>query len=68
MIVTDIKRTFTFNDIQLEDINPNLSTDMVLSHYANIYPELTTAEITNKGLQPDGNHAYSFDLNIGTKG
>lgn len=68
MKIQNITRIFQYNDIQLEDINPNLTTDMVLSHYANIYPELTTAEITNKGLQPDGTHAYGFELNIGTKG
>lgn len=68
MEITVITRTFFHGEVELEDINPNSSTESILSHYSGIYPELTSATVINKGLQPNNKIRYEFRNNIGTKG
>lgn len=68
MNATVIKRVFKHKNKNLEDINPKFSVEMVLNHYAGIYPELTNAIIENKGIQNNNQLLYEFKTTIGTKG
>ena len=68
MQVLEIPRTFKFNDMELEDINPNLSLEQVRAHYSGIYPELTNATIENKGLNAERSQCFEFKTLVGTKG
>lgn len=47
--IKGMSRTFKFKKgteyVTLQDPNPNLSPDMVMSYYSNFYPELTTATV-----------------------
>lgn len=67
-----LERVFTFqdsqkNDIILEDINPDFSLEQVLNHYSQLYPELTTAKINDKGIV-EGKNKIEFQTIAGTKG
>src|SRR3954464_12174399 len=67
MEVKASKRAFRYNNIPLQDPDPKLSVQQVRDFYANIYPEITTAEIDgpeNKG----GDIVYTFRRAVGTKG
>lgn len=60
-------RAFRFNNMPLPDPDPKLTADQVKEFYANIYPELTNAEIegpTQKGAEI----IYEFRKAVGTKG
>lgn len=63
-----ISRTFLYNGVELDDINPALSENSILQHYSGIYPELTNATILNKGLVENQKILYEFRTAIGTKG
>ncbi len=72
MIVKHITRIFTMqidkaSTIELKDINPNFSVEQVLEHYTNIYPQLTTAKIEDKGVV-NGKRLIQFTTIAGTKG
>lgn len=47
--IKGMSRTFKFKKgteyVTLQDPEPNLSPDMVMSYYSNFYPELTTATV-----------------------
>ncbi len=67
MQVKASKRAFRYNNIPLVDPDPKMSVQQVREFYANIYPEITTAEIDgpeNKGEQI----VYTFRRAVGTKG
>lgn len=67
MEVKASKRAFRYNNIPLADPDPNMNVQQVRDFYANIYPEITTAEIDgpeNKGA----NIVYTFRRAVGTKG
>ena len=68
MVVENIKRAFKYEDVELDDINPELPPEQILEHYCLLYPELTNATIKTKGLDERGMQRFEFDLNIGTKG
>lgn len=68
MEATAITRFFKYKNQTLEDINPKFSVEMVLNHYAGVYPELTNAIIENKGIQNNNQLLYEFKNTIGTKG
>jgi len=68
MQINQITRVFLFNGMELEDINPKLSENSILTHYSGIYPELTNATISNKGLVDNSKVVYEFNTTIGVKG
>ena len=72
MVVTSIERKFVFlngskETMTLEDVNPELTTSQVMEHYSLIYPELTNANLIDKGIV-DGFHVINFQSIAGTKG
>ena len=53
--------------VTLQDPDPNLSPDVVMSYYSNFYPELTTATVHGPVIRDDRTE-YEFKTTIGTKG
>lgn len=72
MIVTAIERKFIFKDgnnstIDLDEINESMTPEQVMEHYAQLYPQLTNANIVDKGIV-NGFHEIQFNSLAGTKG
>ncbi|WP_028896237.1 PRTRC system protein C [Prevotella sp. HUN102] len=69
--IKGMKRTFKFRkgseNITLKDPDGSYSPDMVMSYYANIYPELTTATVHGPSISDD-KAEYEFKTTIGVKG
>lgn len=70
--VTLLRRKFTFlkgsnESIELDDFNPELGVEQIMSHYAQLYPEITNARTEDKGIQ-NGFHVIEFHSLAGTKG
>lgn len=71
MASTDTKtartRRFTYNGVELPDVDPSKSTTEIRDIWANTYPELASARV--KGPTPDGDvDVYTFERNVGVKG
>ena len=62
--IKGMTRSFKFT---LQDPDPNISPDMVMSYYSNMYPELTTATVHGPVIREDMTE-YEFKTTIGTKG
>ncbi|MDR1221821.1 MAG: PRTRC system protein C [Tannerella sp.] len=71
LVVNGIERSFTFKKgnetITLSDPNLSDTPDAVMSYYANLYPELTTASVHGPEIRED-RVVYEFKTTIGTKG
>jgi len=72
MVIATIKRKYIFENgnngsLELDDIDTNLSNEQVMEHYAQLYPELTNANIIDKGIVV-GYHEIHFKTLAGTKG
>ena len=67
LIVTALKRSFTFNNIPLPDPGPEFTVDEVKSLYSAQYPDISTALITGPEIKDDVAE-YTFVRNVGTKG
>lgn len=71
LVVNGMERSFTFKkgneQIELSDPNFADSPEAVMSYYANIYPELTTASVHGPEIKED-KAIYEFKTTIGTKG
>jgi PRTRC genetic system protein C len=67
---TNLPRKFTYNGAELEDPDPAMSEKDVKNLYAQVYPELTTANpVTEiKGSGTDRYREISFKKATGTKG
>ena len=69
--IKGMSRTFKFKKgteyVTLQDPEPNLSPDMVMSYYSNFYPELTTATVHGPIIRDDRTE-YEVKTTIGTKG
>jgi len=69
--IKGMTRSFRFKKgteyITLHDPDPNISPDMVMSYYSNMYPELTTATVHGPVIREDVTE-YEFKTTIGTKG
>ena len=69
--IKGMSRTFKFKKgteyVTLQDPDPNLSPDMVMSYYSNFYPELTTATVHGPVIKED-KAVYEFKTTIGIKG
>lgn len=63
----ELVREFKYNSVKLADPNPALSLIQVRDFFANVYPEITSADI--EGPEVIGNkNVYSFRRAVGTKG
>ncbi len=62
-----LARTFKYNTIVLDDPDPEMTPEQVKEFYANIYPELTQANIEGPELTENGLN-YKFHRSYGTKG
>jgi len=72
MEIATITRKYIFENgnngsLELDDIDANLSNEQVMEHYAQLYPELTNANIMDKGIV-EGYHEIHFKTLAGTKG
>jgi len=72
MEVATITRKYVYQDgnnnsIELDDIDYDLSHEQIMEHYAQLYVELTNANIMDKGIV-DGYHEIHFKTLGGTKG
>ena len=69
--IKGMTRSFRFKKgaeyITLQDPDPNISPDMIMSYYSNLYPELTTATVHGPVIREDMT-VYEFKTTIGTKG
>ena len=69
--IKGMSRTFKFKKgteyVTLQDPDPNLSPDVVMSYYSNFYPELTTATVHGPEIEDD-RAVYEFKTTIGVKG
>ena len=69
--IQGMTRSFRFKKgteyITLQDPDPNISPDMVMNYYSNMYPELTTATVHGPVIREDMTE-YEFKTTIGTKG
>lgn len=67
---TELKRVFKFKkngkEIELADINPQISPEEVLKFHSGQYPELTTAKI--KTEYEGSNIIVNVSTEVGTKG
>lgn len=65
--ITQLKRQFEFNGVQLPDPGPEFSPEEVRDVYSAQYPDLTTAVIDGPNQHADYVE-YKFIRNVGTKG
>lgn len=67
MEIQNLTREFRYNGVTLADPGALLSLEQVRDFYANVYPEITSADI--EGPQQVGAKAiYTFRRAVGTKG
>jgi PRTRC genetic system protein C len=67
IIVQTLTRTFSFNGVNLPDPGPDFSPEEVKDMYVNMYPDLSTAVLSEPDITGDA-VAYKFVRNVGTKG
>ena len=69
--IKGMTRSFKFKKgpgyIILHDPDQDISPDMVMGSYSNMYPELTTAAVHGPVIREDMTE-YEFKTTIGTKG
>ncbi|GAB6118918.1 PRTRC system protein C [Dysgonomonas termitidis] len=67
--ITTVTRVFRIEktDIELNDIDPEMSLEDVMGFYSAIYPQLTTASVQGPEFEDD-KAVYTFKTTIGTKG
>lgn len=65
--ITGLKRVFKHGSLTLNDPDPSMSPEEVMSFYAGTYPELTTSNVHGPKVE-DGVANYEFKTTIGTKG
>lgn len=65
--IAPIVRVFSFNGMELPDIDPGMSPAEVRDVYSSQYADLTTAEIVDHGIT-DGIHRYELLRQVGDKG
>lgn len=67
MEITPTEREFRYNAVKLADPSPTMTLVQVRDFYANVYPEIISADIDG----PDhvgGKQIYTFRRAVGTKG
>lgn len=63
----ELQREFKYNSVKLPDPNPTFTLSQVRDFFANIYPEITSADIEGPEVLGSKN-IYSFRRAVGTKG
>jgi PRTRC genetic system protein C len=66
MKVELLKRTFSYNGVNLVDPDPVMTPEAVRDFYSAMYPEITTAVVEGPEDR-NGKLAYSFRKSVGTK-
>ncbi len=71
LVTSGMTRKFTFRHgaetLTLDDPDPCMSPDRVMSFFSNTYPELTTATVHGPKIEND-EAIYEFKTTIGVKG
>ena len=67
MDIQNLTREFRYNGVALPDPGPMLSLPQVRDFYANVYPEITSADIEGPE-QLGGKVIFTFRRAVGTKG
>jgi PRTRC genetic system protein C len=67
MDIQNLQREFNYNGVALADPSPTLSLPQVRDFYANVYPEITSADIEGP-KQVGAKVVYTFRRAVGTKG
>lgn len=67
MKIQELIRSFKYNSVKLPDPNPAFTLVQVRDFFANVYPEIISADI--EGPEVVGNtNVYNFRRAVGTKG
>lgn len=67
MEIQQLEREFSYNGVRLADPMPSHTLNQVRDFYANVYPEIVSADI--EGPKQIGNKlVYTFRRAVGTKG
>lgn len=67
MDIQTLTREFRYNSVVLADPNPALTLVQVRDFFANVYPEITSADIEGP-VQTGAKEIYTFRRAVGTKG
>jgi PRTRC genetic system protein C len=67
MEISQLRREFKYNSVKLPDPNPAFSLTQVRDFFANVYPEIISADIEGPVIDGD-KHTYNFRRAVGTKG
>lgn len=67
MDIQKLIREFRYNGVALADPSHTFSLEQVRDFYANVYPEITSADIEGP-QQVGGKQIYTFRRAVGTKG
>jgi len=67
MDIQTLTREFRYNSVVLADPNPTLTLQQVRDFFANVYPEITSADIEGP-VQAGAKEVYTFRRAVGTKG
>lgn len=67
MDIQTLIREFRYNSVVLADPSPALTLPQVRDFYANVYPEITSADIEGP-VQTGAKEVYTFRRAVGTKG
>lgn len=65
--IATIARVFSYNGMDLPDIDPAMSPAEVRDVYSAQYADLTTAEIIDHGISNE-RHRFEFRKQVGDKG
>lgn len=67
---TATARTFVYNGAEMEDPDPNMKDEDVKTYYSQVYPEVTTANLSISFEDRDGvrTKIVTFKKAAGTKG
>ena len=60
-----LKRSFSFSNFILEDVDPALSPDEIKDYYSAFFPALSDAVIEEPAIKTEGEIVYTFSLPIG---
>jgi len=67
MEIQQLTREFNYNGVALADPSPAFSLPQVRDFFANVYPEITSADIEGP-KQVGAKQIYTFRRAVGTKG
>jgi PRTRC genetic system protein C len=68
IVIEHVKRVFKLNDKELDDPNPNMSSEEVQDFYSLQHPEIASAKLVGPTQKEGGVLEYEFKTGIQTKG